>query len=152
MLFSGLVLLYMVKLYQWISGGPKTKGLGASFNMDYKLRTPILLANSHPALRAWLRQFLPHARHASTWVKLGLCFPLTYMDAFLSNSVGYWYLADTTHAQIYGIGTESGFGYLSTDNRTMPAGCEIVEHSYLPGLRAFMERIVSDNVMCFSSC
>ena len=54
-------------------------------------------------------------------------------------------MQDTSHAQVYGIGTESGFGYLSTDNRTMPAGCEIVEHSFLPGLRTFMEKIVSDN-------
>ncbi len=80
-----------------------------------------------------------------TWLRLGLRFPMTYVDAFLDNSVGYWYIADTSHAEIYGIGTESGFGYLSTDNRTMPAGCEIVEHSYLPALRVFMERIISDN-------
>lgn len=80
-----------------------------------------------------------------TWVQLGMQFPMTYVDAFLDNSIGYWYLADKTHSTIYGVGTESGFGYLSTDNRTMPAGCEIIRHSYLPGLRAFMERIVSDN-------
>lgn len=80
-----------------------------------------------------------------TWLRLGLCFPMTYVDAFLENSVGYWYIADTSHAEIYGIGMESGFGYLSTDNRPLPAGCEIVEHSYLPGLRIFMERLISDN-------
>ena len=80
-----------------------------------------------------------------TWVKLGVKHPRIYIDAFLDNSIGYWFIEDRTHAQIYGVGTESGFGYLSTDNRTMPAGCEITEHSYLPGLRAFMERIVSDN-------
>lgn len=80
-----------------------------------------------------------------TWLRLGLRFPMTYVDAFLDNSVGYWYIADTSHAEIYGVGTESGFGYLSTDNRTMPAGCEIVEHSYLPALRGFMERMISDN-------
>ena len=80
-----------------------------------------------------------------TWLRLGLRFPMTYVDAFLDNSVGYWYIADTSHAEIYGIGTESGFGYLSTDNRTMPAGCEIIEHSYLPALRIFMERLISDN-------
>lgn len=80
-----------------------------------------------------------------TWVRLGLMHPQIYIDAFLDNSIGYWFLEDRTHAQIYGLGTESGFGYLSTDNRTMPAGCEIIEHSYLPGLRHFMERIVSDN-------
>ena len=80
-----------------------------------------------------------------TWLRLGLRFPMSYVDAFLDNSVGYWYIADKSHAEIYGIGTESGFGYLSTDNRTMPAGCEIVEHSYLPALRTFMERLISDN-------
>lgn len=80
-----------------------------------------------------------------TWIRLGMEYPRIYMDAFLDNSAGYWFVADRSHAQIYGIGTESGFGYLSTDNRTMPAGCEIVEHSYFPALRAGMERIVSDN-------
>ncbi|MDE6844327.1 MAG: hypothetical protein K2J99_00980 [Lachnospiraceae bacterium] len=79
------------------------------------------------------------------WIKMGIGHPQIYIDAFLDNSIGYWFIEDRTHAQIYGIGTESGFGYLSTDNRTMPAGCEITEHSYLPGLRAFMERIISDN-------
>ena len=81
-----------------------------------------------------------------TWIRLGIEHPQIYVDAFLDNSIGYWFLEDKTHAQIYGIGTETGFGYLSTDNRVMPAGCEIVEHSYLPALRAAMERVVSDNV------
>lgn len=80
-----------------------------------------------------------------TWIRLGLRHPAIYIDAFLDNSLGLWFLQDTSHAQVYGIGTESGFGYLSTDNRTMPAGCEIVEHSLLPGLRAFMEKVISDN-------
>ncbi len=80
-----------------------------------------------------------------TWIRLGLEHPAIYIDAFLDNSLGLWYLWDTSHAQVYGIGTESGFGYLSTDNRVMPAGFEVEEHSLLPGLRAFMERIVSDN-------
>ena len=80
-----------------------------------------------------------------TWIRLGVEYPGIYIDAFLDNSVGLWFLPDDTHARVYGIGTETGFGYLSTDNRTMPAGCEIVEHSYLPGLRALMEKIVSDN-------
>ena len=81
-----------------------------------------------------------------TWIRLGLEYPAIYVDAFLDNSLGLWYLLDTSHARVYGIGTESGFGYLSTDNRKMPAGCEIEEHSLLPGLRAFMEKIVSDNI------
>ena len=80
-----------------------------------------------------------------TWVKLGMRHLDVYVDAFLDNCVGCWYQEDLSHAQIYGIGTESGFGYLSTDNRTMPAGCEIIPHSYLPGLRSLLEKIVSDN-------
>lgn len=80
-----------------------------------------------------------------TWMQLGTRFPLTYVDAFLDNSIGYWYLADKTHSTIYGVGMESGFGYLNTDNRPMPAGYEIIEHSYLPKLRLFMERLISDN-------
>lgn len=80
-----------------------------------------------------------------TWMQLGTRFPLTYVDAFLDNSIGYWYLADKTHSTIYGVGMESSFGYLNTDNRPMPAGYEIIEHSYLPKLRLFMERLISDN-------
>ena len=81
----------------------------------------------------------------ATWIRLGIEYPGIYIDAFLDNSVGLWFLLDDSHARVYGIGTETGFGYLSTDNRTMPAGCEIVEHSYFPGLRVLMEKIVSDN-------
>lgn len=80
-----------------------------------------------------------------TWVRLGLKHPQIYIDAFLDTSVGYWFLEDRTHAQIYGLGSESGFGYLSTDTRTMPAGFEIPQQSRLPKLRVWMERIVSDN-------
>ena len=79
------------------------------------------------------------------WIRLGVQFPQTYVDAFLDCSVGCWFLEDTSHSRIYGMGKESGFGYLSTDNRGMPAGCEIVPDSKLPGLRNFMEEIVSEN-------
>ncbi len=80
-----------------------------------------------------------------TWIRLGLKHPQIYIDAFLDTSVGYWFPEDRTHAQIYGLGSESGFGYLSTDTRAMPAGFEIPQQSLLPKLRARMERIVSDN-------
>ena len=79
------------------------------------------------------------------WIQLGLKHPQIYIDAFLDTSVGYWFLEDRTHAQIYGLGSESGFGYLSTDTRTMPAGFEVPQQSRLPKLRAWMERIISDN-------
>lgn len=80
----------------------------------------------------------------AVWIALGLQHPQIYIDAFLDNSIGYWFWEDQTHAQIYG--TDSGYGYLSTGNRKMPDGCEIIENSYLPDLRAAMERIVTDNI------
>lgn len=80
-----------------------------------------------------------------TWLVLGLRHPGIYVDAFLDNVLGLWYLGDVSHAQVYGVGAETGFGYLSTDTRTMPPGFEVEQDSALPGLRAFLERIVSDN-------
>ncbi len=79
------------------------------------------------------------------WIKLGVKFPGVYIDAFLECTRGMWYVSDESHATIYGYGTESGFGYLSTDMRRMPEGFEVNSSSKLPGLRVFMEKIVSDN-------
>jgi len=81
----------------------------------------------------------------STWLKLGIRFPGQYLDAWLYTTEGAWYIADVSANRIYGTGTASGFGYLSTDVRPMPYGFEVQPHSYLPGLRGMIERIVSDN-------
>lgn len=72
-------------------------------------------------------------------------YPLDYIDAFLFTTKGQWDLQDTSYAQIYGVGKETGFGYLSTEFRTMPEGFQVVSDSKLPEMRDFMEGIVSDN-------
>lgn len=79
------------------------------------------------------------------WLQLGINNPQIYVDAFLDSSIGYWYIEDQTHSQIYGVGSENGSGYLLTYTRAMPAGIGEMELSYLPKLRACMERIISDN-------
>ena len=57
-----------------------------------------------------------------TWIGMGLRYPTIYVDAFLDNSVGYWYLEDISHAQVYGIGTQSEFGYFSLHGYQNHAG------------------------------
>lgn len=39
-----------------------------------------------------------------SWIRTGLRHPGEYIEAFLSNNMGYWYLDDTIHARIYGEG------------------------------------------------
>lgn len=38
------------------------------------------------------------------WISTGLKYPGEYMEAFLTNTMGFWYLDDTMHARIYGEG------------------------------------------------
>lgn len=86
------------------------------------------------------------ARFVKTWVRLGLRYPGDYLDAWLYTTEGAWYIRDTSVNRIYGEGSAGGFGYLSTDIRSMPAGFEVIPRSFIPGLRSGLERLVSDNV------
>ncbi|MBQ9332902.1 MAG: hypothetical protein IJS12_01030 [Lachnospiraceae bacterium] len=85
------------------------------------------------------------AGFVKTWIGLGLRWPGDYLDAWLYTSEGAWYIGDTSVNRIYGEGRASGFGYLSTDTRSMPPGFEVIPHSHLPGVRNAMESLVSDN-------
>lgn len=79
-----------------------------------------------------------------TWAELLVRFPGAYLDAWLLTTEGSWYVYDVSVNEIYGKGY--GFGYLSTDTRTMPAGFEVVPDSRLPWLKDVLERLVTDNV------
>lgn len=45
------------------------------------------------------------------WIRLGFRYPGTYLNAFLCNSIGFWYLGDVSHANIYGDSVADA-GYL----------------------------------------
>jgi hypothetical protein len=49
-------------------------------------------------LRENIRSFV------KVWLVAGLRYPLEYVEAFLTNTMGYWYIDDTAHARIYGAG------------------------------------------------
>lgn len=85
------------------------------------------------------------ALFVKTWIKLGLKYPGTYIDAWLYTTEGAWYIRDKSCNRIYGEGAPTGFGYLSTDIRNMPEGFEVYNETKIPWLRDFFERIVSDN-------
>ena len=85
------------------------------------------------------------ARFVKTWASLAFKYPGDYLDAWLYTTEGLWYIRDTSVNRIYGEGTASGFGYLSTDIRPMPYGFEVVPESFIPGLKSLYEKIISDN-------
>ena len=68
------------------------------------------------------------------WGKVGLQFPTDYLDAFLLNTQGYWWLDDTTHAHIYGEGLGTGQGYLLTDTKE---GYGVVHQNLFPHWRRY---------------
>jgi hypothetical protein len=49
------------------------------------------------------------------WLIAGLRYPFEYVEAFLTNTMGYWYIDDTAHARIYGEGGYMRVEY-DTDN------------------------------------
>jgi len=80
-----------------------------------------------------------------TWLKLGRRYPGCYFDAWLLTTEGAWYVRDTSCNRIYGEGSATGFGYLSTDLRWMPEGFQVTNESLIPALRSALEKLVSDN-------
>ena len=76
------------------------------------------------------------------WGRVGLRHPVTYLDAWLLNTCGYWYLDDTTHARIYGEGADTHLGYLLSGQAEAVG---LASDGYLPGLRALYERLFSAN-------
>lgn len=76
------------------------------------------------------------------WGRVGLRHPVTYLDAWLLNTCGYWYLDDTTHARIYGEGPDTHLGYLLSGQAE---GVGLASDGCLPALRALYERLFSAN-------
>ncbi len=76
------------------------------------------------------------------WAKLLVRYPLTYVDAFLHNSMGFWFIDDVSHAKIYGEGLESRQGYLLTDTKP---GFGVEHISYFPFLENIYEKAFSAN-------
>ncbi len=80
-----------------------------------------------------------------TWIRMGIRYPETYLDAWLYTTEGAWYVYDTSVNRIYGDGADSGLGYMSTGAMPTPEGYGFETRSKLPGLKAFMDRIINDN-------
>ncbi len=76
------------------------------------------------------------------WGRIGLQYPIEYLDAFFLTTQGYWWLDDTAHASIYGEGLQGRQGYLLTDTKP---GFGVTHVSLLPGLESLLERLFSNN-------
>lgn len=85
----------------------------------------------------------------SAWIKVGMKYPNTYIDAFLELTAGYWFFDDVTWAEVLGYGTDGRFGavytFTSSVSDAIPEG--IAHESKFPALEKGLEEIVSGN--CF---
>lgn len=80
------------------------------------------------------------------WLKIGLQYPNDYMDAFLDLTRGYWFLDDTSHAEMLGVGTEERKGLLYTYNIAAPESLPGMQHiSKFPWLEERLESLLSAN-------
>lgn len=80
------------------------------------------------------------------WATLGLAYPNDYIDAFLVQTQGYWFIDDMTHAEVLGYGEDTALGLLYTFNASVSAVFEGVEsHSYFPWLLSVYNKIVNGN-------
>ena len=82
----------------------------------------------------------------SAWVKIGLEYPNEYIDAFLDLTRGYWFLDDTSHAEMLGVGGEERMGLLYTYNSAAEESLPGMQHiSKFPWLEEKLEKLLSEN-------
>lgn len=80
------------------------------------------------------------------WTKVGMKYPNEYIDAFLEITRGYWFMDDTSYAEMLGSGVEGRMGALYTYNVSKSDFFEGIEHiSKFPWLEKQLEKIVSGN-------
>ncbi|MBP3647117.1 MAG: hypothetical protein J6K55_11930 [Clostridia bacterium] len=76
------------------------------------------------------------------WLRLGIKFPVIYLDAFGFLTKGYWHLDDLSHATFRGELLEYHEGYLGTVFRTSHG---VSQNSLWPALYDWYERMYSIN-------
>ena len=86
------------------------------------------------------------------WIKMGVKYPKSYIESFLKQNIGSWYIFDKTHSQIYDIKYYDGnpstefygvYGYLQTF--CFETDYPIYEDSLIPTVRDTMVKFVSNN-------
>ena len=74
-------------------------------------------------------------------------YPGDYLTAWLNNTMGMWYIWDTSSTRIYGswVWWDGGVGYLLTDMHSEIQELEIHRNSQLPGLMQMCLDLVNNN-------
>lgn len=76
------------------------------------------------------------------WIDLLRKYPKEYIKAYLNLNLGYWYIFDTTNANIYGSSLESRQGFILTDTKD---GFGVEHKSYFEPLENLYEKLFSSN-------
>lgn len=80
-------------------------------------------------------------KSAKIYKKYLFKYPIHYVEAFIRNIQGFWYIDDVTNSEIYGKGNNRQ-GYLLTDTKK---GFNVKHKSYFPVLENIYEKLFSFN-------
>lgn len=92
------------------------------------------------SIKGYARGWANKKQFINLWLKYFLRYPLHYVEAFLQHNLGYFYIFDISHAQIYGIVNRQG--YLLTDTKS---GFDVEHISFFPPLEKLYEFLFTSN-------
>lgn len=82
----------------------------------------------------------------SDWISIGVKYPDQYIDSLLDTTRGFWFIDDTSYANVLGEGLEDNMGiiytYYSSESWAVK---EIPHQAILPGVYLFYEKLISRN-------
>ncbi|MCR4961967.1 MAG: DUF6020 family protein [Lachnospiraceae bacterium] len=82
----------------------------------------------------------------SDWISVGLKYPDQYIDSFLDTTRGFWFIDDTSYANVLGEGLEGNMGIIYTYYSSESWAVEEIRHdAKLPGVYSFYEKMISRN-------
>ena len=77
------------------------------------------------------------------YLSLFFDYPIHYIEGFLLNTQGYWYIDDISFSQMYGFGPGSRLGYMPTDPHE---GFDVYHISHFKALENLYEALFSSNL------
>lgn len=83
-----------------------------------------------------------YGKFIKIWFKYFIKYPTVYVESFLYNTQGYWYINDISHSEIYGISKEKRTGYLLTGTKE---GYNVIHKSYCEPIESLYECLFTEN-------
>lgn len=80
------------------------------------------------------------------FLAIGVKYPDQYLDSFLDTTRGFWFIDDSSFAEVLGYGLEGNMGIIYTYYSSESYAVEEIPHeAILPGVYLFYEKLISRN-------